>query len=443
MMTNRRATATTRLTRTLTALLPMLAAVLFGGAAFAQQNAETPSPESEVTKGAVDAQPMQGAITADPYGADMGVISRMFFPSRSSILAGEIDAIMFFIFWVSVFFFVLLMGLMVYFSVKYRRRAGVPQERSISHNTPLELTWSIIPTLLMAVMFVWGFKLYLEMQVVPAGAETINVTAKKWVWDFEYDDGSSSRETTDPIVGVQYPRIAVPVGRPVRLLMQSQDVIHSLYIPAFRKKMDVFPNRYTVFTFTAEQAGTYQLFCTEYCGDQHSQMMAEVVAMPEGEYRAWRAEQANTDDIPLPVLGETLRLTKGCAQCHTSDGTAGTGPTWKDIFGATHQFTDGTSATVDENYLRESILYPGNKIVAGYANQMPSYAGQLKEREIRALIAYIAQLSAGGEGALEQMIDEDEAQGMGGGGDGESSEPAPPEAAAPAPSDDAVASASE
>lgn len=421
-MTKRRANSKYRFPLLVAALTPLMIA----GASYAQST-QTTAPGATLTQG-------------DPYGGDMDAISRMFFPARSSILAGEIDAIMFFIFWVSAFFFVLLMGLTIYFSVKYRRRRGVPQQRSSSHNTPLELTWSIIPTLLMAVMFVWGFKLYLEMHTVPAGAETINVTAKKWVWDFEYDDGSTSRELTDPIVGIQYPRIAVPVGRPVRFLMQSQDVIHSLYIPAFRKKIDVFPNRYTVYTFTASEPGTYQLFCTEYCGDQHSQMMAEVIVLNEPEYRSWRATQASTDDIPLPELGRTLRLTKGCAQCHSSDGSAGTGPTWKDIFGATHQFTDGTSAAVDENYIRESILYPGNKIVAGYANQMPAYAGQLKEREIRALIAYIAQLSSGGEEALQQMIESDEAEGRGGvGGD---AEPAPPEASVPASTDDAIADAS-
>lgn len=410
-----------------------------GASANATQQAGQADPSVSAGPGApgVTTVPQGGgfrAANADQAYGDMDAISRMFFPARSAIQSGEVDAIMFFIFWVSVFFFVVLMGLTIYFAVKYRRRRGVPQERSTSHNTPLELTWSIIPTLLMAVMFVWGFKVYLEMHAVPAGAETINVTAKKWAWSFEYDDGSSSRQVTDPIVGMQYPIYAVPAGRPVRLLMQSQDVIHSLYIPAMRKKIDVFPNRYTVYSFTPTEPGDYQLFCAEYCGDQHSQMMAVIRVMDEGAYRSWRTEQASTDDIPLPELGKILRLAKGCAQCHTVDGSPNTGPSWKDIFGTTHQFTDGTSAAVDENYLRESILYPGNKIVAGYPNQMPSYAGQLKEREIRALIAYIAELSATGQDALEQMIEQDEAG---------RETPAEPNAGAPAPdADRALVSAS-
>jgi cytochrome c oxidase subunit 2 len=430
MMTNSRATPMILLARLVAALL------LFAlGSGALAQGADASNPAADATAAAEQAAPASAMTQSNPYSPDMGPISRMFFPSASSTHARETDAIMFFIFWVSVFFFVLLMGLTVYFTVKYRRRPGVPQERSLSHNTPLELTWSIIPTLLMAVMFVWGFKVYMEMHVVPAGAETINVTAQKWAWNFEYDDGSSSRQMTDPILGVQYPVYAVPVGRPVRLLMQSQDVIHSLYVPAFRHKIDVFPNRYTVYNFTATEVGNYQLFCAEYCGDQHSQMMVEIRVMTDSDYRAWRAEQSNTDDIPLPDLGETLRLTKGCAQCHTVDGTAGTGPSWKDIFGATHEFTDGTKSVVDENYLRESILYPGNKLVVGYPNQMPSYAGQLKEREIRAIIAYIASLSADGQGALEQMMEQDEAG-------KEAMEPAGPDAAAPSNADNALAATS-
>src|SRR5690606_30543980 len=166
---------------------------------------------------------------------------------------------------------------------------------------------------------------------------------------------------------------------------------------------------YTVFSFTATEPGDYQLFCAEYCGDSHSQMMALIRVLPDADYRAWRAEQASTDDIPLPELGKTLRLTKGCAQCHNVDGAPSTGPAWNETFGATRQFADGSSAVADENYLRESILYPHNKVVAGWPNQMPAYAGQLKEREVRALIAYIASLSAEGQGALEQMMEQDEA----------------------------------
>ncbi len=332
--------------------------------------------------------------------------------TRASNFAAGSDAVFFYIFWVSAFFFVLLMVLMAYFVVVYRRVPGKAPERSASHNTPLELAWSIIPSILMAVMFFWGLYEYIPMRVPPADAETINVEAQQWGWTWTYDNGAQSM-MLEIIADKESPVFALPVNRPVKFVMSSTDVIHSMWIPAFRIKRDVFPNMYTnqwvtptiathrydeaTEEFVAIQPGAndgYYLACAEYCGDQHSQMWARVIVMAEPDYQRWKVAMSSTDGIPLQELGEKLHKAKGCNACHTVDGGSGTGPTWKGIWGATHAFSNGPApAVVDENYIRESILEPAVKIREGYPNQMVSYQGRLTERELTALIVYIKSLS--------------------------------------------------
>ncbi|MDX2114434.1 MAG: cytochrome c oxidase subunit II [Planctomycetota bacterium] len=330
---------------------------------------------------------------------------------EASTFAEGVDHVFFYIFWVSLAFFVLLMWLMVYWAFKYRRRPGVAPQPSPSHNTALELTWSIVPTILLAVMFFWGLIAYIPMKVAPANAEVINVTARKWAWGLVYDNGASPLET-EVIADAAAPIFALPVNRPIKFIMSSQDVIHSMYMPAFRIKRDVFPNFYTsqwveatkithrweeqekkfVPVNPAESKG-YYLACTEYCGDQHSQMWGRVMVLADADYALWKNQQADTSGVSLPDLGAKLYKSKGCNACHSVDGSAGTGPTWTGIWGKTHEFTDGGSALVDENYLRESILEPAKHIVRGYANQMPTFQGQLTDRELLALITYIRILS--------------------------------------------------
>ena len=330
----------------------------------------------------------------------------------SGTFAAPTDAVFFFIFWVSLAFFVLLMFLMVFFAWKYRRRPGVAPQVSPSHHTGLELTWSIVPTILLAVMFFWGLYEYIPMKVAPGDAEVINVTAKQWGWEWTYDNGAGTL-MTERIADAESPVFALPLNRPVKFLMSSQDVIHSMYFPAFRAKRDVFPNFYTNMWVQATTAthrwdegekkflpinpaisNGFYLACTEYCGDQHSQMWARILVLADADYQRWKDAQAATDGIKLDELGALLRTTKGCAACHTIDGTKGTGPSWKGIWGESHKFKDGGSATVDENYIRESILEPAKHIVEGYPNQMQSYQGQLTDRELLALITYIKTLSA-------------------------------------------------
>ncbi len=330
----------------------------------------------------------------------------------SSTFARGVDNVFFYIFWVSTAFFVILMVLMAYFAVKYRRRPGVAPEYSASHNTPLEITWSVVPTILMAVMFVWGTYEYLPLKIAPADSEVIHVTARQWGWEWVYDNGAQSRDR-EHIADMDSPVFALPRGRPVKFIMSSNDVIHSMFIAAFRIKRDVFPNMYTsqwtiptisthrwseeLKKFVPIQPGAnngFYLACAEYCGDQHSQMWGRIMVLEDTDYQHWKAIQASTDDIPLLTLGESLHKTKGCVSCHSVDGSKGTGPTWKGIWGTTEHFKDGSSAVVDENFVRESILEPAKRILQGFSNQMTSFQGQITDRELMALNTFIKSLSA-------------------------------------------------
>lgn len=241
--------------------------------------------------------------------------------------------------------------------------------------------------ILVIIIFAWGFKGYLRMRVVPANSMEIKVTGQKWFWSFQYPEGAN---TVNELV--------VPVGQPVKLLMSSQDVIHSFYVPAFRIKQDVLPNRYTVAWFEATAVGNYDLFCAEYCGTSHSEMIGKVKVLSNADYLAWIDEAAFSGEGMSPVdLGQKLYTSKACITCHTTDGSPGNGPSFMNVFGHTVELDDGTTVEADENYIRESILTPRKKIVAGYQAIMPTYQGLLKDREIDALISYIKSLGGNGE----------------------------------------------
>ncbi len=275
---------------------------------------------------------------------------------------------------------------MVVFVVRYRRREGVEPEPSPTHNTALELTWTVIPLLLVMVIFAWGFKAFLDMSTPPANAYEIQVTGQKWKWLFTYPNGYVDEN------------LHVPVDEPVRLVMTSEDVIHSFYMPAFRMKQDVVPGRYTKVWFRATKAGEYQVFCAEYCGTGHSDMLAQVVVHEPGGFEKWLDEVGNLFKTMPPVeVGERLYRQRGCAQCHSIDGAASVGPTFKGVFGHDQALKGGGSALVDENYIRESILEPQAKIVAGFEPVMPTFKGQLTDREITAIIEYIKTLSGSGD----------------------------------------------
>jgi cytochrome c oxidase subunit II len=302
-------------------------------------------------------------------------------PAPGSDFHTYIDPLFNFIHYGSIFLFVVITAVMLYFIVKYRRSAENPRSTSdVDHNTTLEIAWSVIPLILVMFLFAWGWKGFMEMAIPPSDATELRVTAKKWQWDFDY-----------PERGLNSPRVlAVPVDVPIKLVMSSEDVLHSFFVPNFRVKRDVVPFRSTVVWFTARRVGTFQVFCTEYCGDGHSKMLAEVRVLSAEDYVKWQEEQERLVlEMPILDLGKRVYNMRGCATCHSLDGTVLTGPSWKGIYGESEKMQDGTTITVDENYLRESIMDPAQKIVAGFTPSMPTFAGALKEREIQGVVEYI------------------------------------------------------
>lgn len=308
--------------------------------------------------------------------------TKSLFPEPTSTGAEQVDQLFYFILIVSCVFFAIIVGVMAWFLIKYRERPGHEVQPSPSHNNALETTWSVIPGLFVGGIFLWGFISYMDMRQPPDDSYEVEVIAKKWSWAFVYPNGHVDND------------LHVPVDRPVKLIMKSDDVIHSLYIPAFRLKMDLVPGRYSTTWFEADTVGDYILFCAEYCGTQHSKMLARVVVHPSGEFSTWLADAANFLERMTPVeAGELIYNRRGCVQCHSIDGSAKAGPTFLGTFGTQQGLVDGTSVLIDENYIRESILEPQAKVRAGYKPVMPTYQGQLSDEEISALIAYMKSLS--------------------------------------------------
>ena len=317
----------------------------------------------------------------------------LWLPPQESTTAHQIDSLFNFILYTSTILTLIVAAAMVYFVWKYRRKTTADRAVDVKESKFLELVWVIVPTLLVVAVFFWGFTSYVGTSIPPANAYEINVKGQKWSWSFEYNNGI---QTTGEIV--------VPVNTPIKLQMTSQDVLHSFYVPEFRIKHDVIPNRYSYVWFEAKEEGTYQVLCTEYCGTAHSDMGALIKVVGRQEFNDWVASGggAGQGDNSLVEYGAQLYEKQQCSTCHSIDGSAGTGPSWQGIWGNTHQFTDGTSAVVDDAYIIESILYPGNKIVAGYQNQMPAYQGRLDDGQLKGIIAYIKDLS--GAASPEELL---------------------------------------
>jgi len=302
-------------------------------------------------------------------------------PAQRSTYAQDVDKVFHFILYLSIFFFLLIVLLMVYFVLKYRQREGQGPEPSPAHNTFLEVTWTVIPLILVCVIFYMGFTGFMNMANPPENAYEINVTGMKWKWMFTYPNGYTDES------------LHVPVDRPIRLILTSQDVIHSLYIPAFRMKMDVVPGRYHKAWFNATEPGEYDVYCAEFCGTGHSDMITKAVVHPPGEFEKWLETASDfLSTLPPAQAGAELYKRRGCSQCHSVDGKANTGPTFQNLFGHPVQLKDGSTVEADENYIRESILNPQAKVVAGYQPVMPTYKGKLKDEEILAIIEYLKTL---------------------------------------------------
>jgi cytochrome c oxidase subunit 2 len=310
-------------------------------------------------------------------------------PPGTSTVSGEVDWLYYFVYWVNVFFFFLVILLMLWFAWKYRHRKGAPaQEPTAGHSTALELTWTIIPILIVIVIFYYGFRGFLALAVDPPNAYEITVNAKMWNWSFIYPNGYVS------------PELHVPANTPVRFVLTSDDVLHDLFIPDWRIKKDVVPGRYNRLWVNAEKVNPdktpeeHDIYCAEYCGTNHSAMLSKAWVHDPEEFRTWLEGASNWETKVSPLeQGQLIYQQRGCAQCHTITGTASTGPSWKNLFGEEVPLSNGQTVHADEAYIRESILYPQAKIVKGFGPVMPSYLGSMKERDINALIAYIKSLS--------------------------------------------------
>jgi cytochrome c oxidase subunit 2 len=299
-----------------------------------------------------------------------------FWPARASTVANNVDALFVFLLVVSALMTALIFTMVIYFAVRYRRTAGRVAEQIDGSHT-LEITWSVIPLCVFMVFFGWGAIVYFQQRVPPQNAAEVYTVAKQWMWKFEHMEGQ--REINE---------LHVPVGRDVKMIMTSQDVIHSFFVPAFRIKQDVLPGRYTVTWFHPTKAGTYHLFCAEYCGTSHSGMVGSVVVLEPKDYEAWLTGGGNQ---PLAVTGERLFSELGCATCHRTD-TQGRGPNLLGVFGKPVLLEDGRTLTADENYIRESITDPSAKLVRGFKPVMPTFQGQISDEQLNALVAYVKSL---------------------------------------------------
>jgi len=306
-------------------------------------------------------------------------------PQQASTMARHVDALYIFLLIVCGMMTLLIFTCLAYFAARFRHRPGVRAEQ-IEGSTPLEITWSTIPFVVFMVIFAWGAIVYFKERTPPADATEVYVVAKQWMWKLEHAEGQ--REINE---------LHVPVGRDVKLIMTSQDVIHSFFVPAFRMKQDVLPGRYTVEWFRATKPGVYHLFCAEYCGTQHSGMVGDIVVQEPAQYETWINGGSSG---PLSATGEKIFAELGCATCHRAD-TQGRGPNLKGVFGKPVELADGRTVTADENYLRECILDPGAKRVKGFQPIMPTFQGLVSEEQVNALVAYIKSISPAkpGEGA--------------------------------------------
>lgn len=304
------------------------------------------------------------------------------FPDKASAAAAQVDTLFFFLLGVTGLVGTLVVCLLVFFCIKYRRRSEKDVPPPTKRNKLLEIGWIVMPLLIFIVMFVWGVNVYFRVFSQPTDALEINVVAKQWMWKFQHPEGQ--REIDE---------LHIPVGRPVKLILASQDVIHSFFVPAFRVHRDVLPNRYTEIWFVPTKAGEFHLFCSQYCGTQHSGMVGTVFVMEPEDYQRWLNESAQGS---LASRGQSRFRVLACDTCHTGDAQA-RGPELTGLFGSTVYLQGGAEVRADENYLRESILNPRAKVVAGFQPIMPTFQNQVDEDALLELIAYLKSLKSGRE----------------------------------------------
>jgi len=303
-----------------------------------------------------------------------------FIPESASTYSGDVDALYFYISGVTVFFTLLISFIIIFFVIKYRRRNAFEIPRPIEGSHKLEILWSVIPLLIAMTIFFWGAKVYFTQYRPPKNAEEVYVVGKQWMWKFQHATGQ--REINE---------LHIPVGRKIKLIMATEDVIHDVFVPAFRIKVDVVPGRYTTEWFEATVPGRYHFFCAEYCGMNHSGMGGYVVVMEPTEYENWLSGNAN--QMSPAAAGQQMFESLGCASCHGANAEGGRGPALLGVYGNSVALNNGQTVLADEGYLRESILNPQAKIVTGFGPIMPSFQGQLSEEQLLQLVAYVKSLA--------------------------------------------------
>lgn len=309
--------------------------------------------------------------------------AQSFMPTQATEIAERVDNLYGFLLLTSTIGCVLVIGGMIYFVWKYRRKSQTDKTAYLSHNTFLEFLWSFIPLVIFLTVFAWGWYIYHDMRAMPKNALEINVLGKQWVWEVEYKNGFKAVN-----------EIVVPIDQDVKLLLTSSDVIHSFFVPSFRIKQDAVPGRYTALWFKANKLGDYHIFCAEYCGTAHSAMIGRLKVVSREDFDAYLEQGQEEKNLPLAEKGAKLFQVKACASCHSVDSPAPkVGPSLYQIFGRDEEMDDGTKIVVDENYLRESVLEPNKHIVKGYPRGvMPTFQGQLNENELSALVEYMKSL---------------------------------------------------
>lgn len=319
----------------------------------------------------------------------------LFLPEQGTSYAADVDRLHFFVITTTMFAAFGVAAVALWFFVKYRRRSDADVTPFVSPTTLHEVIFIGLPLGVFLLWFAIGFTQFVRLKTPPREAMDVYVQGKKWMWKFAYPDGPNGADV-----------LKVPANRPVRLLLTSQDVIHSFFVPAFRMKMDVLPGRYTEAWFDATKPGRYPIFCAEYCGLGHSAMLGEIEVLAPEEFDAWIArERASTVpqaqdmgsdrfDVTASLVdqGRKLSAEYGCFKCHTVDGTAHIGPTWLDLYRKTERLDGGTTVVADESYLTESMMDPGARLVAGYKNVMPTFQGRIPGPEIAAILEFIKSL---------------------------------------------------
>ena len=303
-----------------------------------------------------------------------------FIPESASTLSGDVDALYFYISGVTVFFTTLISLVVIFFVIRYRRRNPFEIPRPIEGSTKLETLWSVIPLVIAMSIFVWGAKIYFAEYRPPKNALEVYVVGKQWMWKFQHSTGQ--REINE---------LHIPVGQKIKLIMASEDVIHDVFVPAFRIKADVVPGKYTSEWFEATKPGRYHFFCAEYCGMNHSGMGGWIVVMEPAEFDNWLS--GNASQLSPATAGQQMFESLGCASCHGANGEGGRGPALLGLFGSNVVLNNNQTVRADEGYVRESILNPQAKIVSGFGPIMPSFQGQVNEEQLLQLVAFVKSLS--------------------------------------------------